>query len=111
MREREPEAPRYTGSTVPSRSFRFLQMMTQDDQQNDSKPVAGYNKPQQLMNKYDEQNLSHNTNRLDAHPSRSFKYLQEMTAEQPAVTTTTTTVTRTGYYFNLIFLFSKKMFF
>src|SRR5207237_123220 len=65
FREREPEAPRYTGSTVPSRSFRFLQMMTQNDQQNDSKPVPGYNKPQQLMNKYDEQNLSFNTNKIN----------------------------------------------
>ncbi len=94
FREREPEAPRYTGSTVPSRSFRFLQMMTQNDQQNDSTPVPGYNKPQQLMNKYDEQNLSLNTNQINTHPSRSFKYLQEMTNEQPIVTTTT--VTRTG---------------
>ena len=97
-REHEPEAPRYTGSTVPSRSFRFLQMMTQNDQQNDSKPVPGYNKPQQLMNKYDEAN-SFNSNKMNTHPSRSFKFLQEMTSDQqpPAsLTTTTTTVTRTG---------------
>jgi hypothetical protein len=93
FREREPEAPRYTGSTVPSRSFRFLQMMTQDDQANDPKPVPGYNRPQQLLNKYDEQNFSLNTNQINTHPSRSFKYLQEMTAEQqqsPNVTTTRT---------------------
>ncbi len=83
FREREPEAPRYKGSTVPSRSFRFLQMMTQDDQQNDPTPVSGYTKPQQLLlNKYDEQNLLPNTNRLNEHPSRSFKYLQELTGEQ-----------------------------
>jgi hypothetical protein len=70
-------------------------MMTQNDQQNDSKPVAGYNKPQQLMNKYDEQNFS--SNKINTHPSRSFKYLQEMTSDQqPGVTTTMTTVTRTG---------------
>jgi len=70
-------------------------MMTQDDQQNDSKPVVGYNKPQPLMNKYDEHNLSLNTNRINTHPSRSFKYLQEMTSD-PQPTVTTTTVTRTG---------------
>jgi hypothetical protein len=96
FREREPEAPRYTGATIPSRSFRFLQMMTQNDQANDSKPVAGYIKPQQLMNNDDEQNLSLNSNRIDTHPSRSFKYLQEMTSEQPGVIQTTTTITRTG---------------
>jgi hypothetical protein len=94
FREREPEAPRYTGATVPSRSFRFLQQMTQNDQQNDSAPVPGYNKPQQLNNTYDQQNFSLNNNKIDTHPSRSFKYLQEMTAEQPAVTTTT--IIRTG---------------
>lgn len=72
-------------------------MMTQDGQQNDSRPVPGYNKPQQLMNKYDEQTSS---NRINMHPSRSFKYLQQMTSDeqQPGMTTTTTTttVTRTG---------------
>lgn len=95
FREREPEAPRYTGSTVPSRSFRFLQAMTQGDQQNDSAPIPGYNKPQQMMSKYEEQNFS--SNKINTHPSRSFKYLQEMTTEQPPMTTmTTTTVTRTG---------------
>jgi hypothetical protein len=58
-------------------------MMTQDDQQNDSEPVSGYKKPQQLLfNKYDEQNFSTNTNRINEHPSRSFKYLQELTGEQ-----------------------------
>ena len=74
-------------------------MMTQDDQQNDSKPVPGYNKPQQLLNKYDEGNLAYNTNRINTHPSRSFKYLQEMTSDQqqqqPGLATTMTTVTRT----------------
>ncbi|CAF4024826.1 unnamed protein product, partial [Adineta steineri] len=98
FREREPEAPRYTGSTVPSRSFRFLQQMTDNDQQNVGTSVLGYNKPQQLMNKYDEQNLSLNNNKMNTHPSRSFKYLQEMTSEQPeiaATTTMTTTVIRT----------------
>jgi hypothetical protein len=116
FRQPEPEAPRYVGSTVPSRSFRFLQMMTQDDQQNDSKPVAGYNKPQQLMNKYDEANSSFNTNKMNTHPSRSFKFLQEMTSDQPQqptnLTTTTTTVTRTGnnylrkkFYFTRYFVF------
>jgi hypothetical protein len=76
-------------------------MMTQDDQQNDSKPVAGYNKPQQLMNKYDEHNLSLNSNKINTHPSRSFKYLQEMTSDyqQQQPTVTTTTVTRTGLFF------------
>ncbi|CAF5094389.1 unnamed protein product, partial [Rotaria sp. Silwood1] len=99
FREREPEAPRYTGSTVPSRSFRFLQMMTQNDDQNNVKSNVGYNKPQQqqqLLNKYDEQNLSLNTNKLDTHPSRSFKYLQEMTSEQqPTGSSTTVTQTET----------------
>jgi hypothetical protein len=80
-------------------------MMTQDDQQNDSKPVPGYNKPQQLMNKYDEQNTSFNTNKINTHPSRSFKYLQEMTSEQQPVLTTMTTVTRTGdFLLNKIFI-------
>ena len=111
VREREPEAPRYAGATVPSRSFRFLQMMTQDGQQNDSKPVPGYNKPQQLLNKYDEQNLSSNPNRINMHPSRSFKFLQQMTSDeqQPSVTTSTTTITRTGYSF--AFLHSSILFF
>jgi hypothetical protein len=58
-------------------------MMTQDDQQNDSQSLPGYTRPQQsLLNKYDEQNLSTNTNRLNEHPSRSFRYLQTMTGEQ-----------------------------
>ena len=35
IREHEPEAPRYRGSAVPSRSFRFLQKMTEDNQQTD----------------------------------------------------------------------------
>ena len=71
-------------------------MMTQDDQQNDSKPVPGYNKPQQLTNKYDEQNFSSN-NRINMHPSRSFKYLQRMTSDdQDQPPSMTTTVTRTG---------------
>jgi hypothetical protein len=109
FREREPEAPRYTGSTVPSRSFRFLQKMTEGDQQNELTPVAGYVKPHQLMNKYDEQNLSVNTNKLDTHPSRSFKYLQEMTGEQQP-TVTTTTITRTGSIFNR-FIFPQKYLF
>lgn len=100
VREREPEAARYAGANVPSRSFRFLQMMTQDDQKTDAKPVPGYNKPQQLMNKYDEQNLSSNPNRINMHPSRSFKFLQQMTSDeqqqqQPGVTT----ITHTGYSF------------
>ncbi|CAF4066268.1 unnamed protein product [Rotaria sp. Silwood2] len=97
FREREPEAPRYTGSTVPSRSFRFLQMMTQNDDQNNAKSNVGYNKPQQLLNKYDEQNFSSNINKLETHPSRSFKYLQEITSERPqSAGQTTTTVTQTG---------------
>ena len=80
VREREPEARRYTGSTVPSRSFRFLQMMTEDD----SPTSSSYTKStqQSLLNKYDEQNLSTNPNRLNDHPSRSFKYLQTITGEQ-----------------------------
>jgi hypothetical protein len=54
-------------------------MMTQDDK----KPVDRYTNPQQsLLNKYDEQNLLTNNDRLHDHPSRSFKYLQEMTGEQ-----------------------------
>ena len=71
-------------------------MMTQNDQANDAAPVIGYIKPHQLMNKDDEQNLSLNSTRIDNHPSRAFKYLQEMTSEQPGVTQTTTTITRTG---------------
>lgn len=63
-------------------------MMTQNDEQNDSAPAAGYNKPQSIPTKYDEQNLSSHTNRMDTHPSRSFKYLQEMTAEQQLPTST-----------------------
>lgn len=56
--------------------------MTEDDQKNDPTPVQGYTKPQQLLlNKYDEHNLSTNQNRFNEHPSRSFKYLQEMTGE------------------------------
>lgn len=76
FREREPEAPRYKGATVPSRSFRFLQMMTHDDERNDVKPQ------QFLLNKYDQQNTLTTTNRIHEHPSRSFRYLQEMTGEQ-----------------------------
>ena len=100
VRDREPEAPRYTGSTVPSRSFRFLQMMTQNDQQNDEKPtVGGYVRSQATMNRYDEQISSNISNKLENHPSRAFKYLQEMTGndqqQQPAVTATTTVI-RTG---------------
>jgi hypothetical protein len=72
FRAREPEAKRFTGSTNPSRSFRFLQMMTEDDS-NPTKP------PQLISNKHDEQNLSINTNE---HPSSSFKYLQEITGER-----------------------------
>ena len=100
FREREPEAPRYTGSTVPSRSFRFLQMMTKDDQQNDPNATPGYIKPQQLPQKYDEQSFS---NKIESHPSRSFKYLQEMTAggqqqqqQQHQAGVNTTTITHTG---------------
>lgn len=83
-RAREPEARRYSGATVPSRSFRFLQKMTSEDQQNDAEPVTGYTRPQQhLLAKYDESNLTNNdVNRLYDHPSRSFKYLQGMTGEQ-----------------------------
>lgn len=83
-RAREPEAPRYKGSTVPSRSFRFLQKMTSEDQQDDAEPVSGYIKPQQhVLHKYDQSNLiSNDVNRLHDHPSRSFKYLQGMTGEQ-----------------------------
>lgn len=33
IRAHEPEAPRYRGSAVPSRSFRFLQKMTEDNHQ------------------------------------------------------------------------------
>ncbi len=74
FRAREPEAKRFTGSTNPSRSFRFLQMMTEDD----SDPVTSYTKP---PNKHDEQNLLINTNKSNEHPSSSFKYLQEVTGE------------------------------
>lgn len=35
IRAHEPEAPRYRGSAVPSRSFRFLQRMTEDNQETD----------------------------------------------------------------------------
>jgi len=78
FRAREPEAKRFTGSTNPSRSFRFLQMMTEDD----SNPVTTYTKPPQLTsNKQDEQNLLINTNKSNEHPSSSFKYAQEVTGE------------------------------
>ncbi|CAF3814498.1 unnamed protein product [Rotaria magnacalcarata] len=91
FREREPEAPRYSGATVPSRSFRFLQMMTQDSQEQDAlKSNNNYTKAQQaLLNKYDEQNYLTNNNRINEHPSRSFKYLQEMTGEQRPTETST----------------------
>ncbi|CAF2082013.1 unnamed protein product [Rotaria magnacalcarata] len=93
FREREPEAPRYSGATVPSRSFRFLQMMTQDSQEQDAlKSNNNYTKAQQaLLNKYDEQNYLTNNNRINEHPSRSFKYLQEMTGEQRPTETSTLT--------------------
>lgn len=81
FREREPEAPRYSGSTVPSRSFRYLQMMTSEDEEQNSTKLN--RKPdQELLNKYDEKNYLTNKNRLNEHPSRSFKYLQEITGEQ-----------------------------
>ncbi|UJR32252.1 hypothetical protein I4U23_019717 [Adineta vaga] len=51
FRAREPEAKRFTGSSNPSRAFRFLQKMTEDDHRNDPTPVAGYIKPHQLINK------------------------------------------------------------
>jgi hypothetical protein len=57
------------------------------------------------MNKSDDQNFSLNTNKINTHPSRSFKYLQEMTSDQqqqPDVTTTMTTVTRTGSFVNYL---------
>ena len=99
FRPREPEAPRYTGSTVPSRSFRFLQMMTQDDEQNDSKPTSGYIKPQPILfNKYDERNIFTDTNKLHEHPSRSFRYLQEMTGEQKSI------INKTGSFLKIPFL-------
>lgn len=80
FRQREPEAKRFTGATNPSRSFRFLQMMTEDDA-TATTTTASSAKTEQLLNKYDEHNLSRNTNQLDEHPSRSFKYLQELTGQ------------------------------
>jgi hypothetical protein len=86
FREREPEARRYSGATVPSRSFRFLQKMTSEDQPNDLESVSGYIKPHRpLFSKYDEQNLTTNSNRFNEHPSRSFKYLQELTGEHKSI--------------------------
>ncbi|CAF2977521.1 unnamed protein product [Rotaria sp. Silwood2] len=103
FREHEPEAPHYKGSTVPSRAFRFLQMMTQedDDEQNNSKPNNNYTKSQQLLNKYDEHSVSAHTNRLNEHPSRSFKYLQELTGEHPS------TSDHTGIFEKMNFLILK----
>ncbi|CAF0797967.1 unnamed protein product [Rotaria sordida] len=96
-REREPDTPHYKGSTVPSRAFRFLQMMThEDDEQNDLKSNINYTKPQEpLFNKYDEQHVSTHANRLSEHPSRSFKYLQELTGEQQSTSNQTATQSRT----------------
>ncbi|CAF0862135.1 unnamed protein product [Rotaria sordida] len=96
-REREPDTPHYKGSTVPSRAFRFLQMMThEDDEQNDLKSNINYTKPQELLfNKYDEQHVSTHANRLSEHPSRSFKYLQELTGEQQSTSNQTATQSRT----------------
>lgn len=83
FRAREPEAPRYTGSAVPSRSFRFLQKMTSEDEQSNPDPVSGYVKPHQhLPQKYEQStSINNNVDRFHEHPSRSFKYLQEMTGE------------------------------
>ncbi|CAF1043207.1 unnamed protein product [Didymodactylos carnosus] len=78
-REREAEAPKFTGSTIPSRSFRFLQMMTQEDENNAKQHPQPTNKPQVNLQKYEVQ--EHLENKFDGHPSRSFKYLQEMTGE------------------------------
>jgi hypothetical protein len=60
--------------------------MTSEDQQNGSEPISGYNRPHQpLFSRYNEQTLTTNSNRLNEHPSRSFKYLQEMTGEQKSI--------------------------
>lgn len=66
-------------------------MMTQEDEQNDSKPILNNNtKAQQsLLNKYDEHNVLIHTNRVNEHPSRSFRYLQEITGEQQSGTNRT----------------------
>jgi hypothetical protein len=74
-------------------------MMTHDDQQTDGKTSMNYNKPQSNMNKYDEQTLANSMNKIEMHPSRSFKYLQEMTTGggQQA-----TIMTRTNRCFYLI---------
>ncbi|CAF1331657.1 unnamed protein product [Adineta ricciae] len=61
FREREPEARRFSGSRNPSRAFRFLQKMTQDDQQNDATPVPGYIKPQQLISQSNQAQSSIDT--------------------------------------------------
>ena len=60
--------------------------MTSEDEQSKPEPVTGYIRPQQhLLHKDDPSMLTNNnktTDRLHEHPSRSFKYLQEMTGEQ-----------------------------
>jgi hypothetical protein len=60
--------------------------MTSEDQPNDLESVSGYIKPHRpLFSKYDEQNLTTNSNRFNEHPSRSFKYLQELTGEHKSI--------------------------
>lgn len=72
-------------------------MMTQDDQQNDATMPSNSNRSQQaMMNKYDEQNVLNNSNKMDMHPSRAFKMLQDMTSAGGNATVMTTTVTHTG---------------
>ena len=60
--------------------------MTDKDQVNDSTPVPGYMKPQllpmQQQQHYQPIRPSHG-NQFNDHPSRSFKYLQEITGEHP----------------------------
>ncbi|CAF1267392.1 unnamed protein product [Adineta steineri] len=62
FRAREPEAKRFSGATNPSRAFRFLQMMTQEDQQTSPTSVPGYTKPQQLLEKHNEHPSQSTTN-------------------------------------------------
>ncbi|CAF4598886.1 unnamed protein product [Rotaria sp. Silwood1] len=97
VREHEPEAPHYKGSTVPSRAFRFLQMMTQDEdtEQNNLKSINNSTKSHQTLHKYDDHHVLAQTNRLNEHPSRSFKYLQELTGEQHSTSNQTETRSNT----------------
>ncbi|CAF0817182.1 unnamed protein product [Didymodactylos carnosus] len=79
-REREAEAPKFTGSTIPSRSFRFLQMMTQEEKSNAKQQQRSITKPQVNLQSYEEEDHEDDI-KFDGLPSKSFRYLQEITGE------------------------------